>query len=229
MKGSLLKSLVAVVAVAALAASASAQQKIDTFGVVMEGNNDLVTGEGTGWDGGRWIYYDQTDWWNQWFYDDPPDPLRWKEIYYDIVVMPMPDPGAMVEPGMIQIALNWSTLDYPATGPVGPPPQPVDEPVIMREIIYSGPIGTGETVQLLPGIDDPFEIPYNPEWVSIDVWVDSWQEIEVETEPGVFDRIQAPMLVDIRGTIWHECVPEPATLSVLALGGLGVLLRRRRK
>ena len=54
---------------------------------------------------------------------------------------------------------------------------------------------------------------FNPEWVSIDVWIDP---LGVSYEP-----------IYVEGTIWHECVPEPAILSLLALGSLAVLRRRR--
>ena len=44
-------------------------------------------------------------------------------------------------------------------------------------------------------------VGYNPEWISIDIWgQDFW----------------------ITGEIWHQCIPEPAGLSLLALGGLAL-------
>jgi hypothetical protein len=54
---------------------------------------------------------------------------------------------------------------------------------------------------------------YNPEWVSIDVLTS-----------GGLPNIEA---VSVFGSITHECVPEPATLSLLALGGLALIRRRR--
>jgi hypothetical protein len=203
-----LAGLVCAALIFALASSASAQPKTDTFnGIIsMDGS---VQGGGTGWDGGRWVEYPNTGWWNQWFYDDPPDFNRWKEIYYDIQLMKeLPD---AVD---VEVAINWSSMLYPESGPGGPPPVPPLTPLeeqdfIVREIIFSGPVTEmGETLEgdlLIPD--------YNPEWVSIDVRLLS---------------MDPPDQVWISGTIIHECIPEPMTLGVLSLGALLAIRRKRR-
>ena len=70
---------------------------------------------------------------------------------------------------------------------------------------------------------------YNPEWVSIDVRVYAWEEIEMPgplpEDPPMFEWV--PMQVNIDGDIWHECVPEPATLALMLFGGLALLRCRR--
>lgn len=43
---------------------------------------------------------------------------------------------------------------------------------------------------------------------------------------GRSDFIYDNYEVSVSGEIWHECVPEPATMSMLALGGLALLRRR---
>ncbi len=48
--------------------------------VDMDGHLISAPGSGSGYEDGTWYYYTVTDWWNQWFYDHPPQPDRWKEI-----------------------------------------------------------------------------------------------------------------------------------------------------
>ena len=60
---------------------------------------------------------------------------------------------------------------------------------------------------------EPFYLPFNPEWVSIDI-----RMIDQVSGEGVL----------INGDIWHECNPEPSTVALLAMGGLTVLRKRRK-
>ena len=200
---------------------ALAAPTVDNFWIDLWGDNTIFLGgdgsgfdDGTGAQGTPWYYYENTDWYNQWFYDAPPDPTRWKEITYDIAITPY-SPSVDVT-----IAINWSTLAYPESGPDGPPPLPVlfDSPYewledvfIVREVIFDEFVDE-------PVVDEPvniqgtFIIPdYNPEWVSIDV------------------RVYGGAGADVSGTITHECIPAP---GAVLLGGIGVglvgWLRRRR-
>lgn len=205
----LLTSLVVTAMVCAMALPAEAQPKADYFWADIH-TDGTVFGTGDGYNAGTWYEYPNTGWWNQWFYDDPPDPLRWKEITYEIFLSKeLPD---AVD---IEVAINWSTLLYPETGPGGPPPLPPltpgeEDEYIGREIIFSGPV-TNAGVELISSA--PLIIPdYNPEWVSIDVRL-------LSQNP--------PDTVHISGTVYHECIPEPATLSLLALSGLAMIRRKR--
>ena len=164
---------------------------------------------GNGVDGTPWYYYENTGWYTQWFYDAPPDPSRYKEISYDIIIY-----GA--ENTLLsefKIALNWSTLALPEGGPDMPPPLPPLHPILQdmyfhREVIYEL-IGPFDEIY----ITGTFIIPdYNPEWVSIDIWVsDSLYNL------------------DIIGTITHECIPAPGAVLLGSIGvGLVGWLRRRR-
>ncbi len=102
-------------ALAATAASASAQPRVDGFNIVLSPDNQYVDGNGSGWGEGEWIYYDQTGWWNQWFHDDPPDPRRWKEISYEVRITPWS--WDVVPPERVEVAINWSTLEFPSAAP----------------------------------------------------------------------------------------------------------------
>ena len=204
--------LVCLFVVAAFAVAASAEVRHDEFFVNVNGENIVTDGGGTGWSAtgggpaGEWIYYDQTDWWNQWFYNDPPDPNRWTWIHYEMMAAPM-SPGGFP---LLEVALNWSTVDFPATGPAGPPPMPFDEPWIERQVVFS------DIIFVPTPIVGDWVIPdFNPEWVSIDV--------------RFADLFEPMNEVFIEGFIDHECVPEPATMSLLALGGVLALRRRRRR
>jgi hypothetical protein len=70
---------------------------VDSFSISLYVNNTFVNGGGSGYNDGTgvqgtpWYYYENTDWYNQWFYDDPPDPTRWKEITYDIEILAIDD------------------------------------------------------------------------------------------------------------------------------------------
>ena len=198
-------------------------QRCDQFYGVL-GVNGVSDGGGTGWSGdggseGDWIPYpgDPGDpapgWHNQWFYNDPLDTNRWKEIYWDIWLESLGADGDFVE-----VALNWSNEQYPSGTGVPPENSAAGELFIERFSLGQFDVGAGPGgvhLHRLEGTDLPFEIlDYNPEWISIDVRV---LTAAFGTE-GVY----------IAGEICHECVPEPATMSLLALGGLAVIRRRRK-
>jgi hypothetical protein len=182
------------------------------FYIALTSDNEFVSGLGTGWNNGEWVYYPNTEWYNQWFYDHPPRPFPWyKEIYYSI------DAGTGVYPAGVDIVINWSSLAFPESGPAGPPPIPPltetqeAEYIVRDHVVYSGEVGS--EIQHFEG---PIVIPdYNPEWVSIDVR--AWP-------------INGEDIVNVSGTIWHRCVPEPSTLMLLASAAVVLLLfvRRRR-
>ena len=207
MRGTLMTACVLALVLAA--GTAIAEPKVDDFFVQVGEDGHVIAGGGSGGSGyadGTWYEYPNTQWWNEWFYDDPPDPDRWKEISLMFTINPLdPSQGSYAE-----VTYNWSTLAYPESGPGGAPPLPPLDPLeeedwIVRAepYIYAWDVPVGGE-----DITDGIIIPdYNPEWISIDI---RGYNFEI-----------------IGGTLWHECVPEPATLSLLALGGFALLRRRK--
>ncbi|MEN8126639.1 MAG: PEP-CTERM sorting domain-containing protein [Planctomycetota bacterium] len=202
----------------------------DEFGIVLEGYNVLIEGWGTGWNGGEWNLYDQAPtvpsaWWNQWFYDDPPDDARMKHIEYGFTVIPSQSIDAAVSTYNINVAvaLNWSNMGYPETGPDGSPPMATQEQYIEREIVlYDDDFLPNMAYEYLGEYDIP---DYNPEWVSIDVWVEArgWN---TWTDPatGMTYTEEFLLPVEVSGWIEHVClIPEPSTMILLGFGALALL------
>ncbi len=181
--------------------------KHDTFYVRMNPDNTPAPdSNSTGWNDGAWKEYPlpptagEPSWWNTWFYDDPPDSKRWKKIDYDISVQSEGSSGINV----VEVAINWSTLDYPETGRIGPPPLGGDESHIQRQVIFNGSIQDGTTIRMQGSVEI---LQFNPEWVSVDVRVD----------PNGQNTGQ----VIVQGDIEHECLPQNPTLTVINGSGDG--------
>jgi len=224
------------VVIGCLALPAAAGPKTGEFWAAMEGNYenwnmlDPARSGGSGYtSSGPWYEYpcdgNQHDpwgnsnpvpsWMNQWYYDDPYDPTRWKEITLTFKYG-LNDPNAN---GGSYIVINYST---PAWSPnPGAPPMSNEDPNDPN-VLWIGRI---ELDQLWIPAGDPnvyswsqtydlrtYGIDFNPEWISIDIAGYNFL-LSSPTEPG---------------TLIHECVPEPVTISLLALGG-GLLIRRRRR
>jgi len=176
---------------------------------------------GTGYDGngdghGDWVYYPNTGWTNQWFYNAPLDMTRYKEIYYDIQIDPL-DPGM---PSQLTLVVNWSSPLYP-NGTGAPPLDMIEDPPgsglyrpialteeeewIVRDVeLWYGPVPAAGVRLTNVGMA-PIYVPYNPEWVSVDIMGYN---------------------LDMSGTIWHACLPEPASVVLLSLASLALIRRR---
>jgi len=164
-----------------------------TAGTFQSGNGTNYYDDGTST--GGWYFYENTDWWNIWFYDNPFSYERKKTVQIEFTVRrfePIPE-----TPGQLTLAVNYSNPEWP---PDGPPPLPPLTPA--DEELY---VGRDTLVNNMPVWDtaDPItvtaEIPYfNPEWVSIDV---SGYNFIIEN-----------------GSILHECVGqqtgEPQSLDL---------------
>ncbi|MHC4213131.1 MAG: DUF7901 domain-containing protein, partial [Planctomycetota bacterium] len=123
-----------------------------------------LQGGGSGYGDGQWYYYQNTDWWNQWFYDHAFDPNRKKVIDVTVWIRAL-DP---CEPSLVRIAYNWATPDWPdANNPPLPPLDPAEEALyIGRKWFLSTDLSLGSS----QGFEARYEIEdYNPAWISIDV------------------------------------------------------------
>jgi len=154
---------VAVVVVAALLCVADAAWALQSEDFWIAFDPGFAGGGGSGFEDGTWFYYPNTDWWNQWFYDDPFDETRWKVITGWVYVTPLSGEN------WVTITLNWSSPAWspnPDMPPIPPltPEEEADWVVRPQQPLFDG------------WVEVPLEIPiyeeileYNPEWVSIDV------------------------------------------------------------
>ncbi|MBI4717150.1 MAG: hypothetical protein HY763_05040 [Planctomycetes bacterium] len=161
------------------------------------------SGTGTNFYGQGWYYYENTNWWNIWFYDNPFTMEHLKQSMINFRVLPM----IIGQPSLVNVTVNWSTPEWSQQGnppgeprrPPVPPLTPADEALYVgRQLppLWQWPGGilppTGEQVTL------QHTIPYNPEWVSIDV--------------SGFN------FVILNGTINHECVRTSLDLAFVITG-----------
>jgi hypothetical protein len=118
---------------------------------------------GTDFFGDGWYFYEQSEWWNIWFYDDPFTYQREKIAHFEFDVFPYVEG----DPTWFTFAINWSTdawsQDQPPEDSTPPLPGAPEELYIGRAIYLDGPVSGGHYIF-------EWRMPdYNPEWVSIDV------------------------------------------------------------
>ena len=189
-------------AVFMLAAPATAQPIVDNWYATVDYDGFLVGGGGSGFNNGAWYEY-PSGWLNQWFYDHPFAEDRWKEVHVEFDAYYLDD----MQDTYLEVAVNWSTPEWSLLGfgdttpptPAYPEAEYIERWTMLETDFFLG--GPYEHFSFDYTIPD-----YNPEWVSIDVY--GWN-FEI-----------------INGVITHECIPEPSTVCLLALGGLALLRRR---
>ena len=165
MKSKHIVSLIALVCVVGLANCVHAQPIEEWCFIEFQGPNARVVGVGGSGFEGRWDYYANTNWYNQWFYDHPLDYTKRKVITIDGMIT-----TTSQYPVLVEIAINWSTDLYPPNRdkPPLPPLSPEEEADwIGRKVIFEGEVLPGKTPFGITNYVLP--VPYNPEWVSMDV------------------------------------------------------------
>ena len=195
----------------ALPSVASAQVVHSTFFADMDIENNVITAASEP------VYeYPQDDgptWSNLWFFNSPEiKGDKWIEYAFELN-------NTNQSTNEVEVAINWSNDQW-----LDPNNPPTVDRFVVRETVWLGPLEPGINTLTNVGDRDPIWVgrsvapdpSYNPIWVSFDI------RAFPGGEPGD-EGLQ------IDGVIWHEHVPEPATMSLLALGGLAVLRRRRKR
>ena len=216
----------------------------DNFLIEVKPGGVLESGGGSGYESGTWYYYENTDWWNQWYYNQPFDLNRDKLIHIEFDVFRYNHPSDV----WFELAVNWATDEWQREGPPPVPPlTPEDEEkYISRAVLV-------ETDQITPGpppeggqhyVLDYVIRDYNPEWVSIDVrgynFIIPHQPTD---EPGIIEHVCVESL-DLAFVITGEpehpvggtAIPVNKVMVLAPLLGLAavvtvisvVAIRRRR-
>jgi hypothetical protein len=139
--------------------------------------------------------------------ENDPDPTRWKE--YDLTFWYQLHDWHQTsswENTYVQATIGWNNDGGPIPGA---PDNTIAGPVYVNPI--GACAGSWQLYEMVGTIED-----INPKYVSVNI---HWWAVD-----GTEWSIAYVDAVDFEG----ECVPEPATMAMLGLGGLGLLLRRRR-
>jgi uncharacterized repeat protein (TIGR01451 family) len=140
------------------------------------------------WDGTNFYgegFYQYEYWWNMWFYDNPFTYDHPKVGVIEFIVDPIgPSPW-------LEFAINWSTDLWSLEGVPDRPPLPGEDETLYigRQII--GPL------EPMGSYSFPIDIPYNPEWISVDFMARD---------------------VVIVGNTFHECVGTSLDLAFVITG-----------
>ena len=156
----------------------------DQFSVEFDTKGDALAGDGTGYDG-AWYYYPNTDWWSQWFYCGEYDAMGSTVVEVDLMFRVLD--SAASDTGTVEVALNWTTDEWPSDMDVPAPPLPEDIKNLSQEerIIARHTVVRSREIATSVFYNASYEIEtFCPEWVSIDI---RGQNVSVE------------------GSIRHEC------------------------
>jgi len=128
--------------------------------------------------------------------------------------------------GYIEVCFDWwddPSIPEPPNDPgAGPPPDGYTE-VYRLTAADLGPFRVAPDL-VLPDEQPDWMVPYS----FHDIWDHQPRWVSIEIVCGVDEQSAVGGEALITGVDFEaRCIPEPATLSLLALGGLALLLRRR--
>ncbi|MBN1508582.1 MAG: LamG domain-containing protein [Sedimentisphaerales bacterium] len=191
------RSMVIVVALALCVGLGTAGAVEDQFSADLGYSGEIVRGSGTGYNHGSWYYYPNSDWLAQWFYNDRPNADLKKVITVDLTV----DVLNQAANGTLEVAVNWTSLDWPGTQGEPPLPARVTSPTDETRYILRQTIIQRTDVRGAQSVSVNFEIEdFCPQWVSIDI---RGQNVSIE------------------GRIQHECVDKDSFLPPTGIRDFG--------
>jgi len=138
------------------------------FKLVLGTDGKVVEGGGHGYNNGTWYYYPQSDWYRQWYYNEPYSTDREGYLKYEVYIRAV-DPTKLT---YVEINFNWTTPEWSQLG-LNRPPLPSDMATADKEARYTASrrvyLVDGWYIGTVEPIYSHIIAEYNPEWISIDI------------------------------------------------------------
>lgn len=138
------------------------------FRIILGDDGNLVEGEGHGYNDGTWYHYPQTEWYRQWYYNQPYTADREGYLKYEVYIKAV-DRTKLT---YVEVNFNWTTPEWSQLG-LNRPPLPGDVATADKEARYMSSrrvyLVDGWYIGTIEPIYSHIIKEYNPEWISIDV------------------------------------------------------------